>query len=135
MQTIAMTTEIQVLAWSVILLIVHIAAQGVTTTMSVGLNYNMSARDKDRELRGMLAPRFKRALDNYKETWPAFIALALGLAVTGKSGGIGATGAMLWIIARVVYLPIYALGIPVIRTLTWVASIVGIVMMLIRLLS
>ena len=63
------------------------------------------------------------------------MALALALVVTGKTGGIGATGAWLYLIARVVYVVLYASGIPVVRTLVWVASIIGLVLMLVRLMA
>jgi uncharacterized MAPEG superfamily protein len=135
MQTIGMTTELQVLAWSVVLGLVTIVAQASVATLGTGIGYNMSARDDGRSPPGTVAPRLKRALDNYLETWPAFIALALALAVSGKSGGSGAAGALVWIIARVIYVPVYAAGIPVIRTLLWLGSIVGLVMMLIRLMA
>jgi uncharacterized MAPEG superfamily protein len=39
-------------------------------------------------------------------------------------------GAMLWLVARIVYLPLYALGVPVVRTLVFFVSIVGIAMIL-----
>ena len=135
MQNVGMTTELTVLGWSVVLLIVFIVVQATTMTASVGMDYNASNRDVGREPRGVTAPRAKRALANYLETYPAFVALALALAVTGKSGGIGASGAILWIVARALYLPIYVVGIPYIRTLAWLASIIGLVMMLVRLMG
>lgn len=135
MQTIGMTTELTILGWSVVLLLVYIVVQSTTMTASLGMNYNASNRDAERQTRGVTAPRAKRALANFLETYPAFIALALALAITGKSGSIGATGAILWIVARALYLPIYVVGIPYIRTLAWLASIVGLVMMLARLMG
>lgn len=135
MQNAGMTTELAVLGWSVVLLLVFVVVQGATTTASVGLDYNVSNRDADRPLKGHAAPRAKRALANYLETYPAFIALALALAIAGKSGGLGASGAILWIVARALYLPIYVVGIPYIRTLAWLASIVGLAMMLVRLMG
>ena len=39
-------------------------------------------------------------------------------------------GAWLWLGGRVAYLPLYALGVPVVRSLAWIVSLVGIVMML-----
>jgi uncharacterized MAPEG superfamily protein len=83
----------------------------------------------------VLAGRLDRALMNLLETYPAFIALALALVVTGKAVGIGATGAWLWLTARVFYLVLYAAGIPVARTIAWFASILGLLLMLIRLMS
>ena len=83
----------------------------------------------------MLAGRLLRALHNLLETYPAFIALVLALALTGKTGGIAATGAVLWIAARVLYVVLYATAVPVLRTIVWIASIVGLVMMLVRLIA
>ena len=55
--------------------------------------------------------------------------------MTGKTGGLAATGAWLWLAARVVYLFLYAAGIPVLRTLIWAVSIIGLILMLIQLLA
>ncbi len=75
-----------------------------------------------------------RALRNFLETYPAFIALAVALAITGKTGGIAATGAILWLVARIIYVILYAAGTPVIRTIVWFASVIGLAMMAIQLL-
>ena len=40
-----------------------------------------------------------------------------------------------WILARIVYLPIYVFGIIYVRTIVWGISIVGLVMMLSRLIG
>ena len=61
----------------------------------------------------LVAGRLDRALKNLLETYPAFIAIVLALVVTGKTGGLAATGAWLWLAARVVYVLLYAAGIPV----------------------
>ena len=134
MQTIGMTTELQVLAWSVVLLFVHVFSQAFTTTAKVGLSYGAGARDEQKDP-GVVPSRLKRALVNYNETYIGFVALALALAVTGKSGDIAATGAVLWIVSRVVYLPLYALGIPYVRTVAFFASVIGLLMMLARLIG
>ena len=55
--------------------------------------------------------------------------------MTDKTGGLAATGAWLWLAARVVYVVLYAAGIPVLRTLIWVVSIIGLVLMLIGLMT
>jgi uncharacterized MAPEG superfamily protein len=44
-------------------------------------------------------------------------------------------GAQLYFWARVVYVPVYAAGIPVARTIVWTASIVGLVMVLLAALA
>jgi uncharacterized MAPEG superfamily protein len=39
-------------------------------------------------------------------------------------------GAQLYFWARIAFVPVYALGIPVVRTLVWTVSLVGIVLVL-----
>jgi uncharacterized MAPEG superfamily protein len=134
METAAASTEITVLGWSVVLLLLQVIVQA-TATVDLGPKYLFSPRDENRVSRSVVAGRLGRALRNLLETYPAFVALALALVVTGKAGGLGATGAWLWLIARVIYLFLYATGIPVARTIAWFASIVGLVLMLIRLMS
>jgi uncharacterized MAPEG superfamily protein len=99
-----------------------------------GTKYLFSPRDEGRVSRSLVAGRLSRALRNLLETYPAFIALVLALAVTGKTGGIAATGAVLWLVARVLYAVVYATGTPVVRTLIWFVSIIGLVLMLVRLM-
>jgi uncharacterized MAPEG superfamily protein len=134
MNAIAATTEITVLGWSVVLLLLQIVLQAGTSG-DLGPQYLFSPRDEARESKSVLSRRLKRALANLHESYPAFVALALALAVTGKAGGIGATGAWLYLGCRVIYVVLYAAGIPVIRTFVWLASIIGLVMMLIRLMG
>ena len=127
--------ELTLLGWSVLILLVHINLQSGLAIRDQGLGFNAGARDGEppRPL-GAVAARAKRALANFGETWPAFIALAVGLAVTGRTGGLGATGAWLWFGARLVYIPLYLLGVPYLRTLCFGVSLVGLIMMLVRFL-
>ena len=125
-------TELVALALSVVLLVAQIMLQAMTMTAEVGLNYNASARDEPRPVRGVMAGRAERALRNLLETYPAFVALALLLAITGRTGGIGAAGAWLWLIARVLYAPLYLYGVAYVRSLAWGAALLGLTLMLIR---
>jgi uncharacterized MAPEG superfamily protein len=133
MEAEAASTEIVVLGWSVVLLLAQIILQAVST-YDLG-PYLLGPRDDNRRSGNVMAGRLKRALENLLETYPAFVALALALALTGKTGGIAATGAWLWLAARIVYVPLYAFGVPAARTLAWTVSIVGILMMLARLMT
>jgi uncharacterized MAPEG superfamily protein len=133
MEAAAASTEVWVLGWSAVLLIVQVVAQA-TAASDLGPTYLFSPRDEARESKSVVARRLYRALKNLLETYPAFIALVVALAVTGKTGGLAATGAGLWLAARVIYVLIYAAGVPVVRTVVWLASIVGLILMLIRLM-
>jgi len=40
-------------------------------------------------------------------------------------------GGSIWVIARIIYIPLYLLGIPYIRSIVWLISILGLVIMLV----
>lgn len=133
--TDTLPAELLYLAWSVALLLVHVAIQGVLWVSETGASYNAGPRDENRKPRSVYAGRAARALRNFLETYAAFVALALALAVTGKTGGLGALGAGLWFWARIAYLPLYIFGVSYVRTLAFAAAFIGLVLMLIALLS
>ncbi|MGN7160602.1 MAPEG family protein [Sphingomonas sp. SAFR-052] len=126
--------ELTLLGWSVVLLTIAILLQGHFATRERGTQWNAGPRDGDNAPKGVMAGRAQRALDNFKESYPAFVALVLALAVSGRTGGLGATGAILWFVARIVYHPLYLFGVPYVRSLAWVASMLGLLLMLIQLL-
>lgn len=134
MEEVRASTEIAVLGWSVILLLVHIVAQALSLDRDCGIGYALSNRDDTKPV-SVWTDRLTRGLRNFLETYGAFVALALALVVTGKHGGLGATGALVWFWARVLYVPVFGAGIPVLRTVVWTVSIIGLVMMLMRLMS
>ena len=128
-----LTPELTLLGWSVVLFFVHMATQASARIRETGLVYTAGPRDEQKPL-GVLAGRAQRLFDNFKETYPVFIALTLALAVSGRAGGLADTGAWLWFGGRVAYIPMYLGGVPWLRTLCFAVSAVGLVMMLVRLL-
>ena len=129
-----MTVEIQLLAWSVVLLLVHIAVQGALVVSLKGPVWNAGPRDGGQPPLGKYSGRAQRALENFKETYPAFVGLALALVATAHTGGVGTLGAWVWFAARLIYLPLYLLGVPWLRSLAYGASLAGLIMMLTRLI-
>ena len=52
----------------------------------------------------------------------------------GRTGGTTLLGAWIYVIARALYVPLYASGVPVLRSLVWLAALIGIVLELVALL-
>jgi uncharacterized MAPEG superfamily protein len=79
--------------------------------------------------------RAARALANMQEAIPVFLGLALMNMIVAPDAPQAYTGALVFLIARVLYLPLYMAGVPVVRTIVWAVSWVGLVMMLMPLLE
>jgi uncharacterized MAPEG superfamily protein len=125
-------TEIIVLGLSVVLLLAQLFLHGILSTLERGA-YNAGSRDQPMPLQGRLAGRAERAFRNLLETYPAFVALALALTATGRTGGLGAIGAEMWLVMRVLFVPLYLITIPFFRSIVWFASIFALIAMLVRL--
>ncbi len=129
-----MAVELQFLAWAMVLGIVHLLAASFAVTRERGTRWNASARDAPARPLGPLAGRLQRAQSNFFETFPIFAAAALAVVVAGRLDSSTALAVQLYFWARVVYLPLYALGVPYVRSLVWLVSMVGVGMLLAALL-
>ena len=97
------------------------------------LSVALGPRD-DPPVQSRMGGRAARALANMQEALPVFLALALLNLYLG-TGDLALTGATVFLVARVLYVPAYLAGIPGLRTLIWAAGVVGLVMMLIPILA
>jgi uncharacterized MAPEG superfamily protein len=123
-------TELLVLTWGCVLAFVHILAAAQVKTRQYGTRWNMGARDEDLPPPRPIVGRLARAQANFFETFPIFIAAVLIVRQANLTDSQTALGAWLWLGGRVAYLPLYALGVPYLRTLAWGVSLVGIVLVL-----
>ena len=123
-----MSIELKMLLFTVALFFVQLIAQVVAEVIQHGLGYAMSARDDWKNPTG-IAGRIERAYFNLLETMPAFAALVLIVLYTGNANENTALGAQIYFWGRVVYVPAYLAGIPVIRTLVWTVSMAGLLLM------
>lgn len=92
------------------------------------LPYLLGPRDEERAVTGVTAARLVRAFRNFMETFPLFAAALMAALMTGKAGALTLWGSWLYVAGRVVFVPLYAAGTPVLRTLVWTVSMVGIVL-------
>jgi uncharacterized MAPEG superfamily protein len=128
-----MNVELQMLVWSMVLGLVQILIAVAGMTGKRGLGWAASARDGTFEpVTGVLA-RLDRARANFLETFVFFAAVVLAGCVLQRHTAMTVLGAQLYFWARLVYVPVYALGIPYLRTLIWTVSIIGIVSLLLPL--
>jgi uncharacterized MAPEG superfamily protein len=82
----------------------------------------------------VLAGRLERALQNFGETFPLFAAAVIAILLAERQDWLTALGAELYFWGRVVYLPLYASGVPLMRSLAWNVATLGIVLVAVRLL-
>lgn len=129
-----MTTELQMLAWASVLGLAQIMLAAGAVTRERGTAWNASARDGEAPPPGKLAGRLLRAQSNFLETFPIFAAAVLAVVFAGKVDTQTAFAAQLYFWARVAYVPLYAMGVPYVRSLVWLGSLAGIVMLLMPLL-
>lgn len=131
-----MTPELTLLAWTLVLAIVQILLPAMLRNRETGLDYNASARDAASPAPvGKITGRLQRAQRNLFETLPLFAAAVLIAHVAGRNGELTFWGASLYLAARVVYVPLYAAGIPFVRSLAWMVSMAGLVMILVAILA
>ncbi|MBF0664421.1 MAG: MAPEG family protein [Brevundimonas sp.] len=125
-----MTPEFTFLALTLILALVQIGAAGMARTAELGAKWNAGPRDAPAPPPGRLAGRLMRAQANLFETLPLFAAAVIMAEAADKTGTLTLWGAGLYFAARIVYLPLYALGVPYLRSLVWLVAAGGLVMVL-----
>jgi uncharacterized MAPEG superfamily protein len=122
------------LALSVALGLVQVVAASHFASFQRGYRWTASSRDEPVEpLRGV-AGRLDRALRNFLETFPLFAAVVLSAHAAGLHNEFTEWGAQLYFWGRVAYLPLYAAGVPLVRSLVWNLAAAGILLFLIALL-
>jgi uncharacterized MAPEG superfamily protein len=125
-----MTIELSILAWGCILAIVHIFATVRFKTRQYGTRWNVGARDEELPPPQPIVGRLSRAQANYFETFPVAIAAILIVHAAHLESRWTAIGAITWLAARLVYLPLYALGVPYLRTAVFMVSLVGLALVI-----
>lgn len=129
-----MTIELQMLALSIVLGLIHVVVNASTATTQYGLDWNTGPRDAAMPPLQGVGGRLQRALHNFVETFPFFAAAVLIAHVAGRHSALTLWGVQLYFWGRVAYLPLYAFGIPKVRSMAWGIATLGIILILIALL-
>ena len=130
-----MPIELKILAMGALLLFVHIVTATRFKTAQWGRKWNVGARDEALTEPNPVTGRTMRAQANFLETFPIAIIALLGVVVAGRTSQWTALGGWIWLGARLVYLPLYAVGVRGYRTIVWSISMIGLGMVLWPLLA
>jgi uncharacterized MAPEG superfamily protein len=129
----AMPTDLTLLVWAVALTLVQSVIAVLGAQMQVGLPALAGNRENLPPITGW-AGRAARAHRNMLENLVLFAALVLVAHAAGKANGTTALGSELFFWARLVYVPVFVIGIPWVRTGVWAVSVVGLVIIFIQLM-
>lgn len=129
------TTEIQMLCLSTALGLIQLVIVTALSVKDQGMPYSLGPRDVPGPALALLTERLRRAFHNFRETFVYFAVSVLVVTMLNRTNATTALGAQIYFWARLVYVPVYAAGVPLVRTLVWTASIVGLVMVLLGALA
>jgi uncharacterized MAPEG superfamily protein len=128
--TLKLVIYMAILTWLTILAASLIRARGWTfsgTMVAFGNRDNLPDATP-------LSGRAARTAQNTLENFVLFAAIALVAHAVNANSPMVATGATLFFWSRVLFIPIYYAGIIYLRTAVWLASIVGLAMMIVAIL-
>ncbi len=130
-----MTVDLWMLVYSGLLcaLIPNVGVFGLSR-LPGGLAWGFGNRDTPFAVPGWVE-RGRRAHANMVENLPVFTILVLVAHVAGKADATTALGSQIFFVGRVAHAAIYIAGIPVLRTIAFAVSVVGEVMILVRIFS
>ncbi len=128
------STQLTMLWASLVLGFVYLLAATVMSVGQRGMPWALGPRDDAPPPINVTGARLDRAWKNYLETFPLFAAAVLLEASAGHGSGLAPLGAQLYFWGRVAFLPLYALGWPVVRTAAWTVALAGIALLLIAVL-
>ncbi len=130
-KTLTLVVGMTVFTWLTIMLASLIRARGWTFS---GLQLSLGNREAMPDA-SAVAGRAERAANNTKENFILFAALGLAAAAAGVNAPRVELGAQIFVIARLLYVPIYIAGIPYLRTAVWAVGVAGMAVMASALLA
>jgi uncharacterized MAPEG superfamily protein len=120
------STEVLGLTAAAVLGLVHIVLASHSASLQRGYPWSAGPRDEPLPNLAGIAGRLARANANYLETFPFFAAGVLAVLASGTHSPWSKWGVMLYIGGRVAYLPLYAFGVFLVRSIAWNVAIAGI---------
>jgi len=128
-----MSIELHMLILACALAFAAVLAAVLGATMQIGLPALAGNRENLPAIHGW-AGRAQRAHRNLLESLVLFAILVLAGAATGRSNMMTVAGSEIFLGARIIYQLVYVAGIAWLRTLCWLTSVAGLVLLFIGLL-
>ncbi len=122
-----MTFELWMLLSAALLGLIHMTVASFTFKAQVGNRYTVGARDENLQPTGM-AGRMHRAQQNFLETFAIFVACVVVVHLSNAYGPLSYWGSILYLVGRTLFLPLYAAGVPWLRTFSWNLATLGLVL-------
>jgi len=127
-----MSPDLKILIWTVVLTFIEMIVAVLFANEQLGLGMLAGNRERLPELTSF-AGRAQRAHRNMLESLPLFIALVLVAQIAGKTNSATLAGAELFFWGRLAHWLIYTIGIPWLRTLAWIVSVIGLITIFLQL--
>lgn len=120
------STELTGLVAAAALGLLHIVLASHSASLQRGYRWSAGPRDEPIAPLGGMAGRLARASANFLETFPFFAAAVLPVLATGTHSSWSRWGVILYLVGRIAYLPLYAFGVFLVRSIAWNVAIAGI---------
>ncbi len=129
-----MPVELKVLGYAALLQFVQYVLMAVPVNLQLGVAYTGGNRDDQKEATG-IPGRLKRALDNHFEGLILFTIAVLVVVLGEASTELTEKCAWVYLWARILYIPAYASGVFLVRSLIWGVGFVATAVMLVTSLA
>ena len=129
-----MPVELKVLGYAALLQFVQFIIMAIPVNWQLGVAYTGGNRDEQKQATGV-AGRLKRALDNHFEGLILFTIAVLVVTLGEASSQLTEYCAWAYLWARILYVPAYASGVYLVRSLIWSVGFVATAVMLIAALA
>ena len=135
-----MTTELTILTLAGLLQVIQLFLMAIPANLELGRGKTMSPRDPAKlsgSMEGLLSERtgrLARAMNNHFEGLILFTIACVVITVSGQSTTYTGTLAIIYLIARVAYIPAYVFGWVPWRSYIWCTGFLATALMLIAAL-
>ena len=128
-----MTPELTTLTLAALLQVLQFLLYSALANRQVGPKYALGPRDAPRQLTGA-AGRAQRAMNNHFEGLILFGIAVTVVTLSDTASSATAMAALVYLVARALYVPAYLFGLTPWRTVVWMAGFLATVYLLVHAL-